>query len=52
MKVWTDKKGQQWEIRIEGSSKNVKHRKVGEGEDKWRDGPPPGWVQKPITPLN
>ena len=41
MRILKDEKGQQWEIKTEGSSKKAKHSRIGEGEDKWKDGPPP-----------
>jgi len=51
MKMWTDLKGQKWEIKLENSGKKVSHRRVGEADDKWKDGHPPGWKSKSMIPL-
>jgi hypothetical protein len=51
MKTWTDLKGQKWEIKSGNSGTTVSHRRAGESDDKWRDGPPPGWKKKPTIPL-
>jgi TRAP-type uncharacterized transport system substrate-binding protein len=51
MKTWTDLKGQKWEIKSESSGKKMSHRRVGEGDDKWKDGSPLGWKEKPMVPL-
>jgi len=42
MKIWIDRKGQKWEVGSKDLEKKIRHRRVGEGDDKWKDGPSPG----------
>lgn len=51
MTIWTDQKGERWEIKSENFGGKVSHRRVGESDDKWKDGPPPGWTKKSQIPL-
>lgn len=49
-KIWLDHKGQAWEIKIEKGK--YWHRRQAEGDDKWRNGTPPGWTEKAKIPLD
>lgn len=49
-KIWRDKNDVPWEIRIENDQ--TWHRRQGEGDDKWREGTPPGWTDKAKIPLD
>ena len=46
--LWKDISGQQWEIKLEGNKQW--HRK--QGEEKWWEGYPPGYLQKTLIPLD
>jgi len=48
--IWTDLKGQVWELKSDKGKSW--HRRQGEGEDKWKEGPPPGWIEKSRIPLD
>ncbi len=49
-KVWQDKRGGAWEIKIEAGE--TWHRRQGDGNDKWRKGTPSGWTDKAKIPLD
>jgi hypothetical protein len=46
-KIWTDKKGQTFEMKTEGGE--WWYRK--QGDLAWKKGKPPGFSQKPMRPL-
>jgi len=49
-KIWRDKSGGVWEIKILRGQ--TLYRRQGEGDDKWRNGTPPGWTDKAKIPLD
>lgn len=49
-KIWQDKNGETWEIKIQNDQ--TWHRRQGEGDDNWRKGTPPGWMDKAKVPLD